>query len=56
LDEDAIFCNGDGSAPLKAFGIVEQVQAINLLLRIGGGANEVEAQAATAGQFAGERR
>jgi hypothetical protein len=45
-----------GARPLEAFGIVEEMQAINRQLGFFWGADEVVAQAAAGRQFAGERR
>jgi len=56
VEDDAVLGNLQGARPLKAFGIVQEMQAINCQLRICGCANEVVAQAATGWQFAGERR
>jgi len=55
VENDAVLRELDGAAPLKALGIVEQVEAIDGLLGVFGTADDVVAQTATAGQFAGER-
>jgi hypothetical protein len=56
VEDDAVLGSLQGARPLEAFGIVQEMQAINCQLRICGCADEVVAQAATGWQFAGERR
>jgi hypothetical protein len=56
VEDDAVFGELQGARPLKAFGVVEEMEAIDRQLCIFGGADEIEAQAAAAGQLAGERR
>jgi hypothetical protein len=55
IEDDAVLRELDGAAPVEALGIAQQVEAVDRHLRIFGEADEVVAQAATAGQFAGER-
>jgi hypothetical protein len=55
IEDDAVLRELDGAAPLEALGIAQQVEAVDGHLRIFRQSDDVVAQAATAGQFAGER-
>ncbi|WP_156435281.1 hypothetical protein [Leptolyngbya sp. O-77] len=55
VEDDAVGRKFQGVRPLEAFGVAEQVQPVDRQLRVFGQADDVVAQAATVGQFAGER-
>ncbi|MFQ3629193.1 MAG: hypothetical protein SNJ81_16655 [Cyanobacteriota bacterium] len=55
IEDDAVLRELQRACPFEAFGVVEDLEAIDRQLRVCGNTNEVKAQAATARQFAGER-
>jgi hypothetical protein len=56
IEDDAVLRKLDGAAPVEALGVAQQVEAVDRHLRIFRQADDVVAQATTAGQFAGEWR
>jgi hypothetical protein len=54
IEDDAVLRKLDGTAPVETLGVAQQVEAVDRHLCIFGEADDVVAQAAMAGQFAGE--